>query len=159
MNDCWKASFDSFVHDSKYEDLNHEAFSQMCCNGKFDGVGCHMMNLSKDAVAVVSLGTVVAANECVTDLPICDAEAMTNAQKKSKNVKNNICRKGAAKDYAHFLYNDGQWYGSSDSLSVELYAYWVRNNLKKSFVGLCIAREGRQQKNPSSDLVEGQPEE
>jgi hypothetical protein len=62
MNDCWKASFDSFVHDSKYKDLNHEAFSQMCCNSKFDGVGCHVTNLSKDSVAVVSPGTVVAAN-------------------------------------------------------------------------------------------------
>ena len=156
MNDCWKASFDSFVHDSKYEDLNHEAFSQMCCNGKFDGDGRHVMNLRKDSVAVVSLGTVVAANECVIDLPICDAEAMKNSQKKSKNVKNDICRKGAAKDYAYILYNDGQWYGSSDSLSVELSAYWVRKNLKKSFVGLCIAKEGRQQKNPSSDLLEGE---
>ena len=29
MNDSWKASFDSFVHDNKYDDLNHEAFSEI----------------------------------------------------------------------------------------------------------------------------------
>ena len=156
MNDSWKASFDSFVHDNKYDDLNHEAFSEMCCDGKFDGVGCHVTNMSEDSVAVVSLGTVAAAKECVIDLPICDAEAMANAQKKSKNVKNNICRKVAAKEYAYILYNDGQWYGSSDSCSAKLSACWVRKNLKKSFVGLCIAKEGRQQKNPSSDLLLGQ---
>ncbi len=136
MNDCWEASFDSFVHDSKYEDLNHEACSQMCCNGKFDGVGRHVTKLSKDSVAVVSLSTVVAAKEFVIDLSICDAEAMTNTQKKSMNVKNNICRKVAAKDYAYILYNDGQWYGSSDFCSAKLSASWVQKKRKEIFCWL-----------------------
>lgn len=156
MNDCWKASFDSFVRDSKHKEFNHEEFSQLCCSGKFGGIGHHVTNLNKDSITVVSPATVAPVDKSVIDLPIWDAEAVANAQRKSMNVKNNICRKGAATDYAYFLYNDGQWYGSSDSSSTRLSRCWVRKNLKKSFVGLCIAMEGRQQKNPSGDLVEGQ---
>ena len=59
----------------------------MCCDGKFDGVGFHVTNLSEDSVAVVSLGTVAAAKECAIDLPICDAENMANAQKNQRMSK------------------------------------------------------------------------